>query len=96
MAEPRGIATVRPIHPSDDQLDVELCRFHADGSALGERIDGAAQVRIRAGRRPDIRWRTPAGTVIETRAWARDVTVYVSPTGRSVRVWVDGQEIPRG
>jgi len=27
--------------------------------------------------------------------WARHVEVWVSATGRSVRVWVDGVEVPR-
>lgn len=32
---------------------------------------------------------------LQVRAGARDVEVYVSPGGRSVRVWVDGREVPR-
>lgn len=41
-----------------------------------------AQFTFRAGARPSGKW-------------AREVNIYVSPTGRSVRVWVDGHEVPK-
>ena len=33
---------------------------------------------------------------LKVRAGGREVEVYISPTGRSVRVWVDHEEVRRG
>lgn len=58
---------------------------------------GAWELFVCAGYRGTTRVVPPAGedyafTVTE---WARRVAVHVSPTGRSVRVWVDGTEVAR-
>lgn len=38
----------------------------------------------------------PAGEdyAFDIQHYRREVEVYVSPTGRSVRVWIDGNEVP--
>lgn len=58
---------------------------------------GALSVKVLAGNRGKERVVPPAGVrhAFERQRWARSVEVYVSPTGRSVRVFVDGVEIPR-
>jgi hypothetical protein len=43
------------------------------------------------GRKPDDHWRC-----VKVRHGSREVEMYVSPTGRSVRVFVDGSEVPDG
>jgi len=50
---------------------------------------------VRAGYRGKERIVPPAGEdhAFEIERWARRVEVSVSPTGRSVRVWVDGKEV---
>jgi hypothetical protein len=52
-------------------------------------------VHIRAGRRGKQRIVPPAGEdfAFDVDRWARRVEVQVSPTGRSVRVFVDGKEV---
>jgi hypothetical protein len=59
--------------------------------------EGMFQATIDAGPRGVERIVPPAGEAyaFEVQTWARNVVVYVSPKGRSVRVWVDGVEIPR-
>lgn len=55
-------------------------------------------VTINAGHRGTERVVPPAGEAwaFERDVWDREVGVYVSPTGRSVRVFVDGVEIGKG
>lgn len=50
---------------------------------------------VRAGYRGSKRIVPPAGedSAFDVDQWARRVDVSVSPTGRSVRVWVDGEEV---
>lgn len=50
---------------------------------------------VRAGRREVERVVPPAGEqyAFDHQRWARRVEVYVSPKGRSVRVFVDGEEV---
>lgn len=81
--------------PNGPQMEVRTARFCDDGTADGRRYDGAAQITVRAGRRGVERIVPPAGDdhAFEVERWGREVTVYVSPTGRSVRVWVDGAEV---
>jgi hypothetical protein len=52
---------------------------------------------VEAGVRTTERVVPPAGEAyaFDRHIWTRRVEVYVSATGRSVRVWVDGQEVPR-
>lgn len=85
-----------PIRPmADEQLDVTYAVYNNDGSALGKRLDGARSLIVRAGRRKVRHVVPPAGDdyAFDVQEWEREVTVYVSPTGRSVRVWVDGKEV---
>lgn len=60
--------------------------------------DGRTSVRVDAGHRGWERIVPPAGEeyAFDVQQWARSVEVYVSPTGRSVRIWVDGKEVSRG
>lgn len=52
---------------------------------------------VRAGNQGTQRVVPPSGEryAYDRQLWARRVEVSVSPTGRSVRVWVDGVEVPR-
>jgi hypothetical protein len=61
------------------------------------RFDGRTVVTVRAGFRGMERVVPPAGEMhaFEQDLWERDVQVYVSRTGRSVRVWVDGNEVKK-
>lgn len=54
-------------------------------------------VHIHAGHRGTEHVVPPAGEeyAFDREMWARDVEVYVSPSGRSVRVIVDGVEVKR-
>lgn len=56
---------------------------------------GREIIKVRAGHRGTERIVPPAGEdyAFTRERWAREVEVYVSPTGRSVRVWVDGTEV---
>ena len=56
---------------------------------------GAEEVRVRAGRKRTERIVPPAGEehAFDRDVWTREVAVYVSRTGRSVRVFVDGKEV---
>ena len=58
--------------------------------------DGRQVIRTRAGCRGTERIVPPAGEdyAHDRDLWAREVEVYISRTGRSVRVWVDGTEVP--
>lgn len=71
---------------SGDQIDV----------AYAER-DGYQALSVRAGRRDVTHVVPPAGEryAFDRQEWSRLVQVSVSPTGRSVRVFVDGVEVPR-
>lgn len=62
---------------------------------LEARARGYRQIQIDAGPRGHERIVPPAGEeyAFDIYHWARRLTLVVSPTGRSVRVWVDGQEI---
>lgn len=55
------------------------------------------QVTVQAGRKRVERIVPPAGEqyAFDVDIWPRTVNVYVSPTGRSVRVFVDGVEVKR-
>lgn len=57
--------------------------------------DGYTVANVRAGALPNERVVPPAGEeyAFMLRRWRRRVEVSVSPTGRSVRVWVDGTEV---
>lgn len=57
--------------------------------------EGRQALIVRAGPRGSERIVPPAGErhAFDRPRWARTVEVYVSPKGRSVRVWVDGVEI---
>ena len=57
--------------------------------------EGAWGLTVTAGPLPPKRVVPPAGEdyAFDVVQWKRRVGVYVSPTGRSVRVWVDGVEI---
>lgn len=72
-------------------------------SGLGENFElsrydfsGYQLVILRAGNRGLRRVVPPAGEAhaFDVPDWARRIEVSVSPTGRSVRVFVDGQEVP--
>jgi hypothetical protein len=67
-------------------------QYRVDQILIG---DGRQVIRTRAGNRGKERIVPPAGDdyAFEVERWARDVEVYVSRTGRSVRVWVDGVEV---
>lgn len=58
-------------------------------------FDGYHGIQVRAGYRRRERVVPPAGEAyaFEVDRWARTVEISVSPTGRSVRVWVDGEEV---
>lgn len=58
---------------------------------------GAVGMTIKAGNRGKRRVVPPAGEsyAFDVTQWARRVEIHVSPTGRSVRVWVDGVLIPK-
>lgn len=57
--------------------------------------DGRESVKVRGGYRGKKHIVPPAGEdyAFDVDQWAREVEVYVSATGRSVRVWVDGAEV---
>jgi hypothetical protein len=63
-------------------------------------IEGYRNIRVRAGRPHTERIVPPAGEdfAFEVQRWGHEVLVCVSPTGRSVRVWLDGVEMkfPKG
>jgi hypothetical protein len=92
---PRPVRTLASLW-SQPHVQVDRWRYLDDGSAFGRRHDGAIGVEIRAGWRGMRRIVPPAGEdyAYDSPQWARRVTVHVSPTGRSVRVFVDGREIP--
>lgn len=58
--------------------------------------EGRRQINVRAGRNRVERIVPPAGEAFgfDRTVWDHEVNVYVSPTGRSVRVWIDGAEVP--
>lgn len=58
-------------------------------------LDGRRQITVRAGRCRTERVVPPAGEehAFDREIWDREVAVYVSATGRSVRVWIDGVEV---
>lgn len=60
-------------------------------------LDMGRVVHIDAGNRGTERIVPPAGEkyAFERKLWGRSVEVYVSPTGRSVRVFVDGREVKK-
>lgn len=57
---------------------------------------GYEQLAIKAGPRGTERIVPPAGEeyAFDVALWARRVVISISPAGRSVRVWVDGTEVP--
>lgn len=61
----------------------------------GVRFEGYEILHVKAGNRGERRIVPPAGEdhAFTVTDWARRVQVSVSPTGRSVRVWVDGVEV---
>lgn len=58
--------------------------------------DRGRQVTIKAGRSRVEHHVPPAGEkfAFDVRVYEHEITVYVSSTGRSVRVWIDHDEIP--
>lgn len=58
--------------------------------------DGYVVANIGAGNDGTTRVVPPAGEAYawDRQEWRRRVSISVSPTGRSVRVWVDGVEVP--
>ncbi len=54
-------------------------------------------VDVRAGRRTTEHIIPPAGEkyAFDVPRWPRHVEVVISPTGKSVRVFVDGKEVPK-
>jgi hypothetical protein len=58
-------------------------------------LGGHREVVVRAGRMKTERIVPPAGEAFafDREVWPRRVSIAVSPTGRSVRVWVDGVEV---
>jgi hypothetical protein len=58
-------------------------------------LDGRKILLVNAGDRGTEEVVPPAGPAyaFTRHKWARKVEVSVSPTGRSVRVWVDGKEV---
>lgn len=80
---------------ADDHI--QISRVQVDASAFDRRRRGThREVIVEAGHRGRRRVVPPAGDdyAFDVDEWARRVVVSVSPTGRSVRVFVDGQEIP--
>lgn len=69
----------------NDRLPIEITAY------------GRKYIEVVAGPRGTKRVVPPAGEkdAFDVPLWCRRVTVSVSPTGRSVRVFVDGKEIPR-
>ena len=67
------------------------------GPMSGPKLDGYEQMRIEAGRPRTRRIIPPAGAdhAFDIEVWPVRVEVYVSPTGRSVRVFVNGTEVPK-
>jgi hypothetical protein len=55
---------------------------------------GYTELAIGAGKRTTERIVPPAGEdhAFEVDKWTRSITISISPTGRSVRVWIDGKE----
>jgi hypothetical protein len=98
--EPRPAQPIVTVHPGivREQFEVDTWRYVDDGSWAGGRFHRASGLEIRAGNRGVHRVVPPAGEAhaYERQEWARRISVYVSPTGRSVRVWVDGREVPPG
>lgn len=58
-------------------------------------LDGYGVMEIAAGPLPPERIVPPAGEdyAFTVPRWRRRVQISVSPTGKSVRVWVDGKEV---
>lgn len=63
---------------------------HATDSSTGREW-----IKVHAGPRGVERIVPPAGEAyaFDRDLWTREVEIYRSPTGRSIRVWVDGQEV---
>lgn len=80
----------------DDRDQIKVRQTRLTDPSWGKRR-GATQMYIKAGFRGIERIVPPAGEeyAFNIERWARRITVHVSPTGRSVRVWVDGKEIPK-
>lgn len=78
-------------NPQIDVTHYDLSGIVHKGRPLGN------EVVVRAGNRGKKRVVPPAGKryAFDRQLWDREVTVYVSPTGRSVRVYVDGAEIKK-
>ena len=92
----RGGSVPGPWSTTDPEVEVEWWRWTDDGSVVGARHAGAVHVELHAGRRGVEHFPADGYAMAhDVQRWARHVTVYVSPTGRSVRVWVDGVEVPR-
>lgn len=53
--------------------------------------DGRQIVKVKAGTQS-----VETNRILETNDWDHEVEVYVSPTGQSVRVFIDGTEVPVG
>lgn len=68
----------------DEHFDVTVIRFRETQT-----------VKVRAGRKRTKRIVPPAGEewAFDMVEWPHEVEVYVSKTGRSVRLWIDGKEM---
>lgn len=77
-------------YPYAEIRTLSLTNHFKDG-----RSDGAMEIEVRAGIPETVRVVPPAGEehAYDRVDWPHRVTVYVSPTGRSVRIWIDGDEI---
>ena len=82
----------------EDAFDITHAVYSEETAIRG--LQGGQQLIINAGPRGRENW---AGVdsdgeenAYERKLWARHVTIYVSPTGRSVRVFVDGDEVHKG
>lgn len=75
------------ISDADDPFNIRFARFDHRGGTYRALTVEAQPVRTE-------RIATGYGEPFDKTHYARTVEIYVSPTGRSVRVFVDGQEVP--
>lgn len=78
---------------TDNQFDVRVLTYNIDQREKQPR----KTVIVEAGNLGVECVTPPAGPVhaFNRQRWQRRVEVYISPTGRSVRVWVDGKEVKK-
>lgn len=63
-----------------------------DDTAFMKRLRGARTIVVKAGIKKDIHIDSPLGG-FDREEWPVEVQVYISPTGRSVRVWVNNERV---